>query len=246
MLQTGTELFCSSCGMLQSVDGLTASHSGEIPLWETDLRISEPLYAFSKTVLEVLFHPGLFFTKITGNHRHVRAAFCYGLAVGSIGLLSSWIWSLLLTSPTAAAVTFLSGGKNVISSSALIAAPLVLSLQFLLGAFYIRFMLFLGKAKNNSLPDIFRMLCYAQTPMVLQIIPFAGPFLSVILWIHAVLSGTSHLGGISKIKAALLLLLPCVALLSFIVIIIAAGVIGGVISGISQSLQWMDVFDFLR
>jgi hypothetical protein len=79
--------------------------------------------------------------------------------------------------------------------------------------------------------------------MILQILPYVGPVTGIILWMYSVLTGIHYLYKISRFKSALLLFLPLLAFISFITIIIIAGIVGGMISGISQMLDWMNLFN---
>ena len=231
---SSTTVFCGQCGALIS-SGKTGMSTGPLtePIaWETDLRRTVPLQALFGTLIEVIMHPDRFFKKIAADECSAVPAWIFGLAAGSIGLLAAWFWSTL----------FMQYGKNTSPLFScffsevplpwiLIGAPAFLTFQLILAAFYVKLVMSIGRLKKVSLFQLFRIFCYAESPMVLQIIPFVGTFAGSLLWLYDVLTALRHLYTTSRSRIIFSLLLPFFIVSGFILIVIIAGILGGLIAG---------------
>jgi hypothetical protein len=244
-----TTAFCSQCGALISSGEIETSSA--LPTdhiaWETDQRRTAPLLTLFSTILEVIVHPDRFYKKAAAERYSAVPAWIFGLAAGSIGLLAAWFWSTL----------FMNYGKNapfifsclvgeVPLPWILIATPFFLTFQFVLAASYVKIVMSMGRLKNATFAQIFRILCYAESPMVVQIIPLIGTFAGSLLWLYDILTGLHHLYAASRLRIFFLLLLPFFILIGLILIVIIAGVLGGILAGTGFLHGGRPFFDWLK
>ncbi|MBN1306270.1 MAG: hypothetical protein JXA18_00015 [Chitinispirillaceae bacterium] len=244
-----TGAFCSQCGAPLS-SGNVAEATGvpeDTPAWETERRLTRTFQTLFRTIFEVIFSPDRFFRKAVSKNLPVFPAWIFALAAGSISLLAAWFWSTLLKKygcSFTSSYHFLAG--DIPLPYMLIASPFFLSLQLVLTAGYITVILRLSRLKKVFFSQAFRVLCYAESPLVLQIIPLIGTFIGSLLWLYAVLTGLHHLYAASRLKVFFLLLIPFFACAVFFLIVAIAGVLGGIIAGGGFLQEWRPFFDRLQ
>jgi hypothetical protein len=234
-----TTTFCSDCGCLLSSATTKTRFNASTLLWETNHRRFAFFKVLNRTVAQFLFHPDKWFSEVAQKKAPIAPAWQYGLIIGSIGLLGSWFWTIVLRKYSYFAVLhYQFFNQELTSPLTLIAAPLLISLQFFLITLYAFVMLRLNSRNKVSFLETFRIICYAETPTILQVIPIIGTLLSIILWIFALLTGLHYLYGMSRGKVLFILLLPFLILFAFVMIIVIAGIIGGIIAGTGLSHEW--------
>jgi hypothetical protein len=244
--------FCSYCGALITSQERSSSpysslqpptldvlESKTIP-WESEQRKSTPFLALYATFCESLFHPNSFF-KLAVNRKQdsIAPALWYGLITGSIGIITTWMWCEIYAKFGQSFTDYTSlFGNTFVSPSMLIATPLLILLQMMSIALYTSFMMHFSKCQNASIGQIVRILCYAESTSVIQMIPVVGSFASIILWVYSVLTGFHHLYGVSRMKVVVALVLPLIIMSVLLTIIVVAGVVGGVIAGAGFLQNW--------
>lgn len=240
--------FCSHCGAR-----ITSAHEQGNPLdpvtfvWESVLTSSAPLHLLADTVTGALLHPNLFYQQVVLHASRTFPAWIYGLIIGSIGLTASWAWSQL-KAPAGSIFYFnwFIPGGGMSSASTLAAAPFILSLQMVLTAVYVFITLRLSSLRRPAFGKLFRTLCYAESPMLLQLIPFVGTYAATFFWLYAMLTALHHLYEGSRLKILFHLLLPLFLLFAFAMVIIIAGILGGIIAGSGLAQNWKFLLDIVK
>lgn len=238
--------FCPRCGTR-----INDRHTTGIPVaphpfpWDTVLHDGQPLRLLAATVTEALFHPSRFYRQAVNHSERLLPALLYALITGGMGLTAAWVWSRWLPVGAAASpINLLFSNQGAISPSTLTATPLLLLLQLLFTSCYIVIILRLSRLKQCSFNRLLRLLCFTETPMLLQTIPVVGSFLSTVLWIYSLLTMLRFLCEGSRVRIILLLVLPVLLISSLFVIILFAGLIGGIIAGTGILPDWKSVLDF--
>jgi hypothetical protein len=192
-----------------------------------------PLTSYVQALYDSIVRPEVFFSRI-GTREPSHRALVYGLVMGSIGTLLAVGISALL--PWSVASLFgdsgLYGHADRAAPAVLILSPLILVMQYGIGAAYVQLMLKISGSRPKPLALTFQTLCYAGGARIFEWIPVIGPFLSLIAWIYLTITGLHVVHGISRARAAAALLLPLVVvsvLLALILIIVVAAItmVGG-------------------
>jgi|GEM_PF-1822346 len=230
------ENFCPRCGAF-----LNRKRSGETVVkpsgehciaWEGPQRGSAPVAALWSTVKAALLHPGYFYGLVAAQARPVMPAWIFGLIAGGISLVASALWSTLLIRygypPAGEEALF---GIGVTAPSTLIAAPFVISMELLFSTAYIHLMMRLGRLRKVPFAQTFRLLCYAQSALLLSVIPVIGIAVGSVLWLYAVLTGLHHLHNASRMRTFFALLLPMLAFVGILTVLMTAGILGGILAG---------------
>ncbi|MBN1575810.1 MAG: YIP1 family protein [Chitinispirillaceae bacterium] len=239
--------FCNQCGALLSSGTFVAPAAPppDLPAWETEKRLTTTLQTLFQTIFEVIFSPDRFFKKAVAKKFSALPAWIFGLAAGSIGLLAALFWSTIFRKyGRSFTSTYFLLTDEIPLPYMLIAAPFFFSLQLFFTAAYIHIMLRFSRLKKASFSQTFRILCYAESPLVLQIIPLIGTLAGSLLSLYALLTGLHHLYTAGRVKLLFLLLLPFIALAAFILIVAIAGVLGGIIAGTGFLQEWRPFFDW--
>ncbi len=133
------------------------------------------LTGFGRTLAQLLFHPEDFFHNLGPGGR--AEPFAFGLIAGSLGLLGSLFWYLLLAGATSRETLAVSG-ETLGSTAGLIfclmsLAPALILARMVLG----RFSLWVGAAlleQQASFTQAWRLYCYVQGVVVVALIPLFG------------------------------------------------------------------------
>jgi hypothetical protein len=238
-----TDAFCSQCGaLLRSGEPSSAPPvvieviPDRIP-WETASFSVAPLTIFRATFAGIIFQPDLFFRKITAYRSSATPAIIFALITGSIGIVGSLIWTILFIQ-YGESFEFLEPlfESEMATPYALIFTPVLLWLQLILCAVYIKGVFRLSRLKQPAFSSVLRVTCYAEAAMLLQVLPIIGTIMSTILWVYALITGLSHLYGAGKIRVVLQLLLPVLGVSMLLASILVAGILGG-IAGAAGSLS---------
>jgi hypothetical protein len=152
-----------------------------------------------RTLREVLFRPGEFFENLGGEGWAKPLAFA--LIVSSVGLLAACFWQFLILAPAGGNLMAAAGLSPSLGLSpgwlmALMAASPVLALVNLGvgGICWWGSVALVGGSRDFT--PAWRIFCYAQSGMVLGVIPFFGMLVAGI-WVLALLySGVKQVYGI--------------------------------------------------
>ncbi len=234
------DTFCSDCGSLLSSAAPENLRRPKNDLaWESILRDSPFLGSLFHTVIVTILHPDRFFRKAVERNHPFHAAWLYGIIVGNIGLLASWFWSGLLFRHGSASLLGNSYfGQDITSPFTLLFSPFLISLHFVLIAAYASIAFRMGCSKRVPFSQVFRICCYAETPVVLSVIPVAGTAAAAVLWVYTVLTGFHHLYAVRRTKAFVLLTLPVIVLCAGVLVIAAAVMTGASLVGPGRITDW--------
>jgi hypothetical protein len=171
--------------------------------------------AFIKTLRHCLLNPRDFFEKPSMDHAS-RRAWLYALIVGSIGSIFSFIWASALIRPLLASFPVLDdfGVNKAISTASLIFTPLIITLKVVFSALYFQFLLFLTRSARQNTSATFRIVCYAQSTAIFELIPVFGSIISPLWSLYLLAVGFNKIHKISMFRAYLIILLPLMFLLA--------------------------------
>lgn len=244
--------FCSHCGApivsnMQSSNPTRQTPESDRIAWETDAFTTNPLQALYATFVEIIRYPDSFFRKITSYESTWTPAWIFALTSGGIGLAASWFWSMLFIH-YGASIEFLEpifGGETT-TPYMLLFAPILLSLQLFCSAAYVKIMFRFTRLKRAPFLPIFRIVCYAEAPMVLQIIPVIGSIIATLLWAFTILTGLRHLYGAGRFRVFMQLLLPLFIAVTFLALLLTAGIVGGMMAGAGSLIDPWSIIDQFR
>ncbi len=236
---------CPRCGapFSESDEATFPVNTDPFP-WDTADQNPMPFRLLSATITEALFHPSHFYRNAVDYSRKLFPAWLYAMITGGVGLTSSWIWSYWTfhNRSTGLFGSIFSGGDGV-PASTLVFAPFLLSAELLFSAIYISIFLRLSRLKRCGFSQLLRVLCYTETPMLLQIVPVVGPLLAFIVWIYGLLTALSILYNGSRVKILFHLILPLILLSTLLLIIVLSGILGGIIAGAGALPAWQSLLD---
>ena len=236
-----SDTFCNTCGALFPTNRRATKKkntSRDCLLWETKQRTQSLFKTLNFTVSQFLFQPSNSFSLVSRNPDRIGPAWKYGLVIGSIGLTGSFIWAFVLHYSVFASFKHIPFGRNISSPYMLITAPIIISLQFFITAMYSSIIFRLTSRQQIPFSQVFRVICYAETPALLQMIPVLGTVTGSILWVYSLCTGLHELYKISRIRVLLTLLLPAIILITFVIIIVSAGILGGIIAESTMTQKW--------
>ena len=237
--------FCPRCGTRLPERKIAATPVSTAPFeWDNILRNAGPFGLLISTVAEALFHPSRFYRTAVVHSSRLLPAWLYAMIVGGIGLTASWAWMHLI--PDGSAVSPLNRllcGGGAISPSTLATAPVLLSIQLVLTALYVFTMFRLSRLKRCRFTDLLRILCYTETPVLLQVIPLVGPLLSSLLWVYGLLTALHELYEGSRVRMLFHLLVPFAAIIAIFLIVLLSGIIGGIVAGAEMLPDWKFLLD---
>jgi ribosomal protein L37E len=176
-----------------------------------------PLSAFLDTIQESFFKTDHFFSKIQNSSN--KSALLYGLLCGSIGIVSTFLWSLILPD-SFKQISTTETAKNLIFT------PFILILQILLTTAYVHFLLLISKSRKAPIGTTFKISCYSLGALVLNVIPAVGTFLAFITWFYLIITGIHQIHHLSKLKAFVIMIFPVLFLFMavFFIAIIAGSI----------------------
>jgi hypothetical protein len=192
------------------------------------------LWAFLTTLRRLLFTPGAFFTELplTGG---LGEPLGFALLVGTIGILGSLLWQLILEGDFSATMPAVALSKHVgnFMQNPKVVIGIFMLTPFLvaLGQFFLSVCLLgavrLTTSGKNTFESVFRVAAYAQAPAVLCLIPWGGAFIAAFWNIALLVIGIAKKFGSSVFKALFTLFLAAVfqGLLLFLFLLLA-GILG--------------------
>lgn len=214
-----TQNFCSLCGGVS--ESALPKKIPQTVSWESGTAKAYPFKAFLDTIQESFFKADHFFNKIQDSPN--KPALLYGLLCGSIGVVSTFLWSFFLPDPYKQ-LSVTETAKNLIFT------PFALILQILFTTAYVHFMLLILRSRKAPIDATFRICCYSLGALILNAIPAMGPLLSVILWFYLIITGINQIHHVSKLKAFAAMIFPLLLIIMGIVFIV---VIAGSITALN-------------
>ncbi|MBN1757676.1 MAG: hypothetical protein JW863_05135 [Chitinispirillaceae bacterium] len=236
---------CPYCGTRIRIndEGKTGETEARFP-WDSLFHDSNPLRLLTITATDALFHPSRFYRDAAARSRKLLPALLYMFIIGGIGITGAWVSTRWFPAGDGIAIYHsLFFDNGMISPAALATSPLLLSLELLLTALYVFITLRLSRFRRCAFSDLIRILCYTETPMLLQIIPFIGTFLALPLWIYSLLTALHALHEESRLRILFQLLLPLIVAAALALIIILSGILGGIIAGTGMLPDWKHLID---
>jgi hypothetical protein len=210
-----THNFCSLCGGVS--EGALPNKNFESVPWESSYAKDYPLRAFLDTIQESFFKTDHFFSKVQKSSN--KPALLYGILCGSIGVVSTFLWSFFLPDP------YKHLGITETANN-LILTPLVLIIQILLTTVYVHFMLIIFRSTNAPISSTFRISSYSLGAFIMNAIPAIGPLLTTVLWFYLIITGIHQIHHIGRLKAFAAMILPL--LLLFIVVFFIVVIVGSI------------------
>jgi hypothetical protein len=241
--------FCPSCGRdvgLAPAEGPPeperASASPPGTPWERRRTIGFGA-GLAETAQQVLTSPQAFFRAmpVTGG---IPDPLLYGLLVSYIGLVAAAVYNAVFNTTFGAAFSqlgdrpelerllpFFSGGAGLLMN--LIMGPIFITVGLFIWSGILHLLLLLLGGGARGFEATFRVVAYASTTNLIQIVPFCGGVVGGIYGIVLAIIGLSAAHGDSTGKAAAAVLLPLVLCCCCIILTVAA-VMGGIASLASQ------------
>ncbi len=237
-----TELeHCTVCGSYaaSNTEPLNLSHdSTDIP-WEQSGALGLGA-AFIKTVHLSLLKPTTFFTKISSKS-NLFYALLFALLASSIGALGDLLWNKAFTAIGNAATLQNYEFMQLFNASTLVFYPLSTILGVGATTCYIYALLYISKSNSANLSTTCCVVCYSQSALILQCIPFIGPAIAPIWALLILIVGISSVHHISKLRAGMTIILPFL-LLMVLVLFCLIFFIGGTLLSTSILKEILPLF----
>lgn len=208
------------------------------PTWDDDGPFFSRLW---NTFVATMFHPGTFFSE-TPTDAGIGKPLLYSLIVGSIGMVSAFIWQLAFL---ALEVPFFSPPQNEMSPMMpALFTPLILAVWAVLSPILIiiwsfiysgilHLALMMVKGNEQGFEATYRTVAYSTSTYLFNLIPFCGGIIGGIWQIVITIIGLKETHGISTGKAVVAWILPIIFCCGCGIAFIALGMIGAVGSSFS-------------
>ena len=232
---------CEICGFTVSLPQDVEKNDSslqKIP-WENIQILGMPR-AFFYTVRQCLFKPSLFFSLLK-NEDNIFNAWLFGLLANTIGVLFDLLWHINAFNPLVFTDTA-SIDNTSINAFRLIYSPLILSVYLIILAGYCHTLLLLINKTTKRYKSTFIVLCYVQSAVVFNIVPFLGTFIAPIWGFYILIQGMSRIHSISILRTSMTLLFPLFVFL-FLVLVILTITVG---SGMLLQPFLKEVFQIFR
>jgi hypothetical protein len=176
--------------------------------------------AFVETIKLVLFQPVEFFRAMPTSGG-LGGPLGFGVAVGYFGLAVSATYKFVFQSVAGRMITELARASELQRISEIVGSGVGLVLTLALGPLLILIGLFLGAGVTHlclmllggakrGFEATLRVACFAQAPALFAIVPFCGGLVQLVYEIVLAIIGISEAHQISRLTAALAVLLPFV------------------------------------
>jgi len=208
---------------------------GTLPPMEDQASYGGFFGAVVETWKQACLRPAEFFQKV-GNSQDLQPALIYGVLMGWIGSIFSMLPSLvfstaaspLMSGQNAAgeAFTGLSGLACVVAVGWLVS---LIALFISSGIYHLFLMLY--KGANESFNQTLRVVCYAQGPQLLNIIPYLGGLIAGIWMIILTVIGLAAVHRTDQWRALFAILTPVILIVlcaCFVFIALGAALFGGI------------------
>jgi hypothetical protein len=191
------------------------------------------LSALLATLRRVLLQPRSFFTNLplTGG---LGEPLGFALLVGTTGVLSSFLWQLVLEGGFAETMPVILSKQmgNLMNDPRVVVGIFMLSpFLVIFGQFFLSVCLLwaarLTGPGDITFESVFRIAAYAQAPAVICLIPWGGAFIAGIWNLILLIMGLSRKLGSSTLKAAFTLFLATVFQgVIFLLFLLLSGALG--------------------
>jgi len=185
--------------------------------WEDQRRLGLAT-AFVETTRRVLLTPAAFFRAMPTT-RALGAPLAYGLVVGMLGIVASWIYLFVFQTTLRPALGTL-GGHDVLEQLLpafqggvtlvlqILFAPIGLIVRLFVTAGIVHIALLLLGGAARGFEATFRVIAYGEAPAVLGILPFCGELAAIPYRVVVLIIGLSEAHGTSRGTAAAAVLIP--------------------------------------
>jgi hypothetical protein len=199
----------------------------------------DPVAAFIETAKLFATNPDEAW-RLTPESGGIESPLLFGLIISFIGSVVTFVYRWLFVSPF---VRMFSGpafrrfgwmmGRRP-RGCGIVVLPITAAITILLGLFIGAavlhlFVLLVGAAKGSAsgFEGTFRVVAYASTASVAQVIPFVGGLITLVWWIFLAIKGVQRMHRTTSGRAAAAVLLPIVAVgvCIFIAIIAVVGLV---------------------
>jgi hypothetical protein len=205
-----------------------------LPWEQPGYPVLEALYETAKLVLT---RPTEAFTRMstTGD---LGRPLVYAVVFGWIGILASQIYQLALRGAMWQFLPRMPGSRAMVlpvtfNIAFMIIAPVLVLLGVFIGAAILHLFLMIVGGANRDFATTVRVLCYAGTTQILQVVPFCGGIIASIWAIVLDIIGLAQAHRTTQGKAALAVLLP-VALCCVCVAIVFAVAGAGIMAALGR------------
>ncbi|MBI4711899.1 MAG: YIP1 family protein [Planctomycetes bacterium] len=193
------------------------------------------------TWLEATFYPNRFFRAMPTN-AGIGAPFVYALITGIIGVVFAVGWNIVMEMLNINAFGMSNQESNKILCDmfgvnlitlwfiSLVISPLLITIGLFVGSGIWHLCLMILGGNKKGFEATFRSMCYAQGPMVFDIIPMCGGIIGGVWSIVLVIIGLKETHQIPVWKAIVAYLLPlvCVCCLAIVAAIVVPLLIVGI------------------
>jgi hypothetical protein len=229
---------CSSCGAIYSSKLKTHQNQHNVPLWETTEAKEFPFISFFKTVKEIFISPDQFFKRISSKDQALTALL-FALLSGSIGYTFLFLWSQLfpgLSEMYESTGTFFTD-KESSSATTLLFTPILIIFEILFITLYTHCMLVITRTSKNSFSSTLKIVSYAQSALLLNLIPVIGSFFSAVYMFFLLLTGIQQKHEIGKFKVFLVITLPIIVISVLVLLLLLVLVLFGIVaSGLIENV----------
>ncbi|MDY6851986.1 MAG: YIP1 family protein [Thermodesulfobacteriota bacterium] len=184
------------------------------------------------TIKQVLFSPGVFFDRmpISGGF---KGPLIFGVIAGSIGTILSMFWQLagMLLG------VGLGGGMGDFFPATMmvgiivgfmVLSPIFIAVALFIGSIFMHLFLIIVRGAGGGYQATFRVLAYATTPNLFNIVPFLGGFVAAIWSLVLLFMGLKRAHDISMLRVFLaVIVIPFVLMF---ILGIGFAILGGVLS----------------
>ena len=214
---------CPHCGA--SLSSVEAGESAQPEELHTPWDYRENLGRFNalvETWKQVMFHPIQFFSKM-GREGGLGGPLLYGFIMGEIGLLFSLMWKGM--SVFVPPFVDQNGFGDVVGEAAgltflFFASPAIVLVMLFMFSAVLHVCLFIVGGAQRSFETTFRVVCYASSTDLLEIIPCCGWFVGLVWNLILTVIGIRETHEISTERAALAVFLPTIFCCGCVVLIL--------------------------
>ncbi len=227
------QIFCQYCGARLVEEAFPAAEASTSQLstrektpWE-DREARGFFNGLFATMREVLLRPSEFFKKmpLTGG---LTDPLLYGLIIGMVGLMVSYMWQLAFKGAMNDMMPGMHAGTGQQffhgAGIAVLAffTPFLIILGLFLSSGVLHLFLMMVKGARQSFEATFRVVAYGYSPNIFLVLPFCGGIIAAVWGIVLAIIGLREAHEITGGKAAFAVFLPVIVCCGMITIAAAA------------------------
>jgi hypothetical protein len=187
------------------------------------------LDTLGRTWAESLFQPARFFASMP-LHASLGMAMLFQIGMGYAGAGADLFWRTALPAPSVFGFTVPETAAQAVATF-LLAGPLSLILA-VIAACLVHIGLIIFGARRHHADSTLRVLLFASSTYLFQILPVIGGAVAAIWWLVIVIVGIREVHGTSTGRAAAAVLIPALALATVATVVIMALLVAGVAIGL--------------